>query len=104
MPNLGTGASRDHQRHDTHDECEGGHEDRPQSHPGRFQHGGDGVVTLLLLEVLRELHDENCVLTGEADQHDEANLREDVVVAVIEQHANDRGQQAHRHDQDDGQR
>ena len=33
-----------------------------------------------LLELLRELDDQNGVLRRQADEHDEADLREDVVV------------------------
>ena len=35
------------------------------------------------------------------DEHDEADLREDVVVHALDHDAGDRGEDAHRHDQDD---
>ena len=57
-----------------------------------------------VLFVLGEFDDQNCVLAREADQHDQADLREDVVVAAFEPDAGDGEQQAHRHDQDDRER
>ncbi len=71
----------DHQRHDTHDERDRRHQDRPQPQAAGFQHGRDAVHALLLL-VLGELDDEDGVLTRQAHQHDEADLGEDVVVAA----------------------
>ena len=47
----------------------------------------DRVMALLVLQMLGELDDQDRVLAGEADEHDEADLREHVVVAVIEEHA-----------------
>ena len=38
------------------------------------------------------------------DEHDQADLREDIVVAAGEPDAGDGEEQAHRHDQDDGER
>ena len=46
----------------------------------------------------------NRVLAREADEHDQADLREDVVVAAFEPDAGDGEQQTHRHDQNDGER
>ena len=53
---------------------------------------------------LRELHDQDRVLAGEPHEHDQADLREDVAVAVRELDAGDGRQQHHRHDQDDRER
>ncbi len=53
---------------------------------------------------LRELDDQDGVLARQAGQHEEADLREDVVVAAGQPDAGDRGQQRHRHDQDDAER
>ena len=58
----------------------------------------------LHVELARELDDQDRVLAGQADQHEEADLREDVVVALGEPHAGDGAEQAHRHDQDDRER
>ena len=53
---------------------------------------------------LRELDDQDRVLAGQPRQHEEADLREDVVVAAGQPHAGDRAEQRHRHDQDHDQR
>src|SRR2546430_16344170 len=58
----------------------------------------------LLLQMLGELDDQYGVLTRQAHQHQKTYLREDVVVPVVELQSRDRGQQAHRHDQDDRER
>jgi hypothetical protein len=57
-----------------------------------------------MLALAGELDDQDRVLARQADQHDQADLGEDVVVAAGQPHAGDRGQQAHRHDQDHRQR
>src|SRR6185436_10333991 len=46
-----------------------------------------------------ELDDQDRVLRREAHQHHEADLGEDVVVAVAEPHAGQRGAQRKRHDE-----
>ena len=61
-------------------------------------------IAPLVLELARELDDQNRVLGRQADQHDEADLGEDVDVLPVQRHAEQRAQQAHRHDQDDGER
>ena len=62
------------------------------------------VVAALDLQLARELDDQDRVLAGQPDQHEQADLSEDVVVAAREPHAGDRREQAHRHDQDDRER
>src|ERR1700722_15447499 len=52
----------------------------------------------------RELEEDNGVPAREPHEHDEADLREDIVVAAGDLHAEDCTQQAHRHDQDHHQR
>jgi len=44
------------------------------------------------------------VLASEADQHNEADLGEDVVVAALEPNTRDGKEQAHGHNENDGQR
>ena len=61
-----------------------------------------GLPAVALL--LGELDDQDGVLARQADQHHEADLREDVDVHAGDQHAAHRAEQAHRHDQDDRQR
>ena len=51
-----------------------------------------------------ELDNQDGVLGGQADRHDEANLRQDVDRHPACEQAGNGSQQAHRHDQDDGQR
>ena len=53
---------------------------------------------------LGELDDQDRVLARQADQHQEADLRENVDVHLGDHDADDRAQQAHRHDEDDRQR
>ena len=88
---------------DAEDEGERRHQDRAQPQPRRLDRRVPAVAALLL-ELLRELDDQDGVLGGEADQHDEADLGEDVVVLPAQDHAGDRGDEAHRHDQDHGER
>src|SRR3546814_10351074 len=55
----------------------------PRRAPGEFELAG-------------ELHDKDGILRGQPDQHDEADLREDIVVAVRQPDAGHGRQQAHR--------
>ena len=54
--------------------------------------------------MLCELDDQNRVLAGETHEHDQTNLRKDVVIAALQPHSAQREEQAERHDQNDGQR
>ena len=101
MPDLSSGARGQHQRHDAHDEGHGGHEDGAEPQVRGLEHGRFRIPSVLLLQMLGELHDQDRVLAGEADEHQEADLREDVVIPVVQLESRDRGQHAHRHDQDD---
>ena len=80
-PHLGAGPVRDHQRHHAEDEGERGHHDRPQPQPARLQRRLAARHAGLAL-LLGELDDQDGVLAGQADQHHEADLREDVDVHV----------------------
>ena len=66
--------------------------------------GGLEPIAALLVQLLGEFDDQDRVLGGKADQHDESHLRENVVLLPAQQHADDRRHQAHRNDQDDGER
>ena len=103
LTHLGAGAGGDHQRQHAENEGERGHQDRPQAHARRFGRRLEAVLAVLLV-LPRELHDQNCVLGRETDQHDEADLGEDVHVHGPEQKPGHRGEQAHRHDQNHGER
>ncbi len=58
-----------------------GHQDRAQAQLCAFERGFDETESLLVFH-LRELDDEDGVLRGETDEHDEADLRVDVVFVV----------------------
>src|SRR5262245_132180 len=85
-----------HQRHDAEDEGEGGHQDRTQAEPGGAERGVDDGLALVVF-LLGELDDEDGVLRRETDQHDEADLREDV---VVETPPPERGERAEDGDRD----
>src|SRR5205823_4001972 len=55
------------------DEDQGGHKDWPQPQSGSFQGRIDQGLTLIVL-VLGEFNDQNGILGGKADQHDQSNL------------------------------
>ena len=101
LAQLRAGADRPDQRHDAEDEGERRHQDRPQPQPRRLDRRRPAVAAPVL-ELLGKLDDQDRVLGGEADEHDEAHLREDVVVLPAQHDTDDRGDEAHRHDQDDG--
>ena len=69
------------------------HDDRPQPHPGGL-HGGVEPGRAFLLAVAGELDDQDGVLAGQADQHHEADLHEDVDVHAADR---DAGQAHSRH-------
>jgi hypothetical protein len=89
--------------HHTQDEGERGHQDRSQAGSCRLDHGVAPALALLF-GLLGELDDQDGVLGGEADEHDQANLDQDVVVQTVELHAGDGRQEAHWHDQHDRER
>ncbi len=62
------------------------------------------IQVIDLLVALGKLDDQDRVLGGQPDQHDQPDLGQDVVVASHEIHAQDGGEQAHGDDQDDRQR
>src|SRR5256714_620665 len=103
LAHLGPGAGGDRQRQHAENERERGHHDGPQPQPAGFDRGGEFVHAALLL-LLGELDDQDGVLGREADQDDEADLRDEVVVHATEPRAEERERQTHRRDQDDGQR
>ncbi len=103
LPEFSAGADRDHKRQHTEDEGERSHQDRAQTKLGRFRRGLIAIPALVF-ELLGEFHDQDCVFGGKADQHDEPDLRQDVVVHAAQDNAGDGGDQAHRYDQDDGER
>src|SRR6266568_4329451 len=88
--------------HNAEDEGEARHQNGPQAKAGGFNRSlSDAFAGIFKL--FGELDDENRVLAGETDQHDEADLGEDVVIHVPQPDAGDGAEQAHRHDEDDSQ-
>ena len=61
------------------DEGEGGHDDRPQTQARAFERGFHEWLAAFVFE-LGELDDQDGVLRRETDEHDEADLRVDVVL------------------------
>src|ERR1700734_1468741 len=78
LAQLGAGADRPDQRADAENESEPGHQDRPQAEPRGFDRRIPAAAPLIL-ELARELDDQNGVLGGEANQHQEPALGEDLV-------------------------
>ena len=70
------------QRHNAEDERERGHQDRPESQTGAFERGSDRILPLLA-QHLGELHDQDRVLGGQPDQHDEPDLGEHIVHVAL---------------------
>ena len=95
---VGAGAAGEPQRHAAEDEGEGGHEDRPQPQARAFERRV-GEALALLVAVLRELDDQDRVLGGEADEHDEADLAEDVERHAARQQAEEGADHRDRHRQ-----
>ena len=58
----------------------------------------------MVFQFAREFDDQNGVLRRQPDQHEQRDLREDVVVAAGQLDADQRAQDRHRHDQDHRQR
>ena len=68
----------------------------------RTAKGSVQPVAPLVLDVARELDDQDRVFGGKSDQHPETYLREDVDVLMHDAHADGRSQKAHWHDQEHG--
>src|SRR5262249_41998388 len=69
---------------------------KPQ--PGRLGRRLQSPATGLHL-LSRKLNNQNRILTGKADQHDESDLRENIVVLSSRVNSDHRRQQTHGHDQ-----
>src|ERR1700740_2700574 len=74
----GTGAGRGPERNASQDKGKRSHQDRPKAEPGAFQGGVSQRLALFGL-ILGELDNQNGVFGGEANQHDQTDLRVDVV-------------------------
>ena len=103
MAHFASSPVRQDQRHDAHDERERGHQDRPQAQPASLDSRLNDPHAVVIA-FARKLDDQNRVLARQADEDDESYLREDVVVGAAQLHADHGRQQAHGHDENDGQR
>ena len=104
LAHFSAGAFAENQRKDTENEGEGSHQDRTQSEAAGFDGSGEAILAVAILDLFRELDDEDGVFAGEADEHDKADLREDVVLHRAQPDAADRAEQTHRDDEDDRER
>ena len=84
----------------THDEGQRRHENRTQAQSAGLECCAHAVASLMF-EFARKFHNQNCIFTRESYQHDESNLREDIVVPFGQPHATNRGQQSHGNDEND---
>ena len=82
------------ERKDTENEGEGSHQDRAQSQAAGFDRGGEAIFAVAILDLFREFDNEDGVLAGEPDEHDEADLREDVILHRAQPNAADRAEQS----------
>ena len=92
------GALRDDQRIDAKDEGERGHHHGAKPHP-RAEHRGFPNVHALFAPVLGEFDDQDAVLGGHRDQHDEPDLGIEVEREVKNQDSEKRPQHPDRHRQ-----
>jgi len=73
-----------------------------QPKPGCFNRRfGDALAGVF--DLLGELDDKNCVFARQAHQYDKSDLGENVIVHVPQPDAGDGAEEAHRHNQDNGQ-
>ena len=89
----GAGARRHDERQQARDERERGHENRPEADPGAF----DGRLEhrqAFIVPLHRELHDQDRVLSEQADEHDDADLRVDVVRQAHQLQQEERAEEA----------
>src|SRR6516164_3376867 len=102
LAHFGTGTSGDREGCHTQDERERGHQNWAKPRACGV-HGGltGGYAVFLLLTC--KLDNQDRVLSGQADQNDKADLRQDVDRHAPREQSCDRREKAHRHDQDDRQ-
>ena len=96
MASFLTGAMGRHQRHDAQDEGERSHENGAQTNPGCF-HGCFHQRKPALPQLLGEFDDQNRILAGQSDQHDQPNLAVDIVLQTAQGLRAERSQQRHGH-------
>src|SRR5207302_7619756 len=97
-------AFAENKRKDAENEGEGSHQDRTQSEAAGFDRGGEAILAIAILDLFRELDDQDGVFARETDQHDKTDLSEDVVFHRTQPDTVDRAEQTHRDDQNDRER
>ena len=97
------GAGGEYQGQDAEDEGDGGHQDGAQPEARRL-HGGLEQSHALGLQLLGELDDQNGVLAGEADQHDQTDLAVDVVLQTAQPLRSEGAEDRHGHGEQDDER
>ena len=88
MAHLGAGAGGGHQRNHAHDEGKAGHQDGTQPE-ARGMDGGLHGILATDFQFAGKLHDQDRVLAGQTDQHEQPDLGEHVVVAPGQPNAGD---------------
>src|ERR1700733_15287815 len=95
-----TGTGGEHQGYDAQNKCEGSHQDRAQTDFCGFD-GGLYRGTSVGAQLLRELDDQNGILAGQADEHDQADLAVHVVLQTAQSDSADRTKECNRNGQQD---
>src|SRR6266481_5181829 len=101
LAHFGAGARTNNKWNNAEDERERRHQDGTQSETTRFDRGGETVFVVAVLDLFGEFDDQDGVLTSEPNKHNEADLREDVVLHRTQPDTVDRTEQTHRNDQND---
>ena len=78
-PGDGAGAAGKPKRQTSEDKCERSHEDRSQAQTRALKRGVDEWFAFFVF-VLGEFDDKDRVFSGQSDEHDETDLRVDVVL------------------------
>ncbi len=89
-------ALRDDQRIEPQDKGEGRHHDRAEPEPRAFDRALEQRLALFAF-LLRELHDQDCVLRRKPDEHHHADLRIKIERQPAEQNRGEGPEHAHRH-------
>ncbi len=100
---AGAGAGRKRERHHPEHERQRRHQNRPEADAPRFERRLDNRQAALA-QLLGELDDEDGVLRGQADQHDEAHLAEHVVGQAAHPLRAERAEHGQRHAEQDDER
>src|SRR5205823_6908620 len=104
LAHFGAGTAADYQRKDAENKGKGSHQNRAQTEAAGFDRGGEPIFPVSVLDLFRELDDEDGVLTSESDQDDKADLGEDVIFHRAEPDAADRAEQTHWDNENDRER